>query len=75
MSLVDDSIREANAKHIVECQGTFLEHLAELERKRIANEKAMQDPPILAAFKVRRREQASQFRTVLQRVLLGRAQQ
>ncbi len=75
MSLVDDAIRAANAKHLEECQGSFQEHLAEMERKLYADEAAMRGPIILVAFKARRRAQATQFMSAAQKVLLGIAQQ
>jgi hypothetical protein len=71
MSLLDESNRAANAKHLEECQGSFQEHLVEMERKFHADEAAMHDAPILAGFKERRRAQANQFK----QVLLGKAQQ
>jgi hypothetical protein len=71
MSLLDDSNREANAQHKVECHNTYMEHLAEMERKFFADEAAMHDTPIIVAYKERRSAQANQFK----QVLLGKAQQ
>jgi len=71
MSLLDDANRAANAKHLVECQGSFQAHLAEMKLKFYADEAAMRDSPIIAEYKERRRSQANQFK----QVLLGRAQQ
>ena len=71
MSLLDDANREANSQHKVECLDTYLEHLAEMERKFLADEAVMHDAPILAGFKERRHAQANQFK----KVLLGKAQQ
>ena len=62
MSLLDDANREANEKHVAECHDTYLEHLAEMERKLYVDEAAMHDTPTLAAYKERRLAQANQFK-------------
>jgi len=66
---VYDVIRAANAGHIADCRGDYAEYMEELERKRIANEEAMQGSPIIAAFRARRRAQATQFKSALSRIL------
>ena len=74
MSVYDD-IRGANSQHIITCRGDYVEHMEELERNRVANEAMVRGTPILEAFRARRRAQATQFLSVFQKVLLGKAQQ
>lgn len=54
MSIIDD-IKEANAKRAAEKGNVALEHMAQLEKERVASEGYKS--PILAAFKARRAQQ------------------
>jgi hypothetical protein len=60
MSVID-TIKENNAMQAKEKQNVNLEHLAELERQRIASEGYKN--PHLIAFKKRRDEQAMKFKS------------
>lgn len=57
MSIID-KIKEDNAKRADEKKNVAVEHLAELERQRVASEGYKN--PALIAFKERRRKQALQ---------------
>lgn len=60
MSLIEDQNRENNLRTKEDSKNAWVEHLAEMERNRIANERCTD--PKLVAFKKRREEQALRHR-------------
>jgi hypothetical protein len=70
MSIVDDQILEANIQNLAARKDAALEHLAELERNRVASEAAVQDSAKSAWEKRRAKWKVNKTPKVLQRLPL-----